>query len=38
MVGFGKEFDVNTGPWEFLLLEKSTVDEVLAQYSSPPAE
>ncbi|MCG6496708.1 XRE family transcriptional regulator [Kitasatospora sp. A2-31] len=37
-VGFGKEFDVNTGPWELRLLEKSTADEVLAQYGSPPTE
>lgn len=37
-VGFGKEFDVNTGPWELRLLDRSTTDETLAQYSAPPAD
>ncbi|WP_031065411.1 helix-turn-helix domain-containing protein [Streptomyces sp. NRRL WC-3742] len=35
-VGFGKEFDVNTGPWELRLLDKSTTDDVLSRYSVPP--
>ncbi|MER7845752.1 helix-turn-helix transcriptional regulator [Kitasatospora sp. NPDC096077] len=35
-VGFGKEFDVNTGPWDLRLLDKSTTDETLARYSTPP--
>ncbi|MFB7912151.1 helix-turn-helix domain-containing protein [Kitasatospora sp. NPDC056076] len=37
-VGFGKEFDVNTGPWDLRLLDKSTADEITAKYSAPPAE
>ncbi|MEV7025321.1 XRE family transcriptional regulator [Kitasatospora sp. NPDC093558] len=37
-VGFGKEFDVNTGPWELRLVDTSTADDVLARYSTPPAE
>ncbi|MGE7432522.1 MULTISPECIES: helix-turn-helix domain-containing protein [Kitasatospora] len=37
-VGFGKEFDVNTGPWELRLLDKSTADDVLSRYSVPPEE
>lgn len=37
-VGFGKEFDVNSGPWELRLLDRSTDDEVLSRHSSPPEE
>ncbi|MER7583860.1 helix-turn-helix transcriptional regulator [Kitasatospora sp. NPDC097691] len=37
-VGFGKEFDVNTGPWELRLIDKSTADETLGHYSTPPVE
>ncbi|AZS71182.1 transcriptional regulator [Streptomyces lydicus] len=35
-VGFGKEFDVNTGPWELRLVDRSTSKAALAQYSTPP--
>ncbi|MGW6915814.1 helix-turn-helix domain-containing protein [Kitasatospora sp. NPDC054939] len=35
-VGFGKELDVNTGPWELRLLDRSTADDVLRRYSAPP--
>ncbi|CAN3984850.1 Putative DNA-binding protein [Kitasatospora purpeofusca] len=35
-VGFGKEFDVNTGPWELRLLDRSTAEEVLRRYSVAP--
>ncbi|MBP0449066.1 XRE family transcriptional regulator [Kitasatospora sp. RG8] len=35
-VGFGKEFDVNTGPWELRLLDRSTADEVRRRYSVAP--
>ncbi|WP_030988455.1 helix-turn-helix domain-containing protein [Streptomyces sp. NRRL S-1813] len=35
-VGFGKEFDVNTGPWELRLVDRSTGKAALAQYSTPP--
>ncbi|GHF92664.1 hypothetical protein GCM10018790_82020 [Kitasatospora xanthocidica] len=37
-VGFGKEFDVNTGLWDLRLLDKSTTDDTLTRYSSPPGE
>lgn len=37
-VGFGKEFDVNTGPWELRLLSKATTPEVLARYGAPVDE
>ncbi|ATL28593.1 helix-turn-helix domain-containing protein [Streptomyces formicae] len=35
-VGFGKEFDVNTGPWELLLMDPSTRKATLERYSRPP--
>ncbi|MFH9012650.1 helix-turn-helix domain-containing protein [Streptomyces sp. NPDC017943] len=35
-VGFGKEFDVNTGPWELRLLDTSTDKGTLASYNRPP--
>ncbi|MFI6443651.1 helix-turn-helix domain-containing protein [Kitasatospora sp. NPDC050543] len=35
-VGFGKEFDVNTGPWELRLLDRSTAADVLTRFSEPP--
>ncbi|GGS29454.1 helix-turn-helix transcriptional regulator [Streptomyces griseoviridis] len=35
-VGFGKEFDVNTGPWELRLLNPSTDKGTLATYNQPP--
>ncbi|MGA5562474.1 helix-turn-helix domain-containing protein [Streptomyces platensis] len=35
-VGFGKEFDVNTGPWELRLVDRSTGKAALARYSTPP--
>ncbi|MFB8200268.1 helix-turn-helix domain-containing protein [Kitasatospora purpeofusca] len=35
-VGFGKEFDVNTGPWELRLLDRSTAEDVLQRYSVTP--
>ncbi|MGV9269378.1 helix-turn-helix domain-containing protein [Kitasatospora sp. NPDC003701] len=37
-VGFGKEFDVNTGPWELRLLDRSTAADVLRRYSTVPRE
>ncbi len=37
-VGFGKEFDVNSGPWELRLLDKSTSDEARGRYSVQPEE
>lgn len=35
-VGFGKDFDVNTGPWELRLVDRSTSKATLERYSSPP--
>lgn len=35
-VGFGKDFDVNTGPWELRLVDRSTSKAALEQYSRPP--
>jgi hypothetical protein len=35
-VGFGKDFDVNTGPWELRLLDTSTDKGTLASYNRPP--
>ncbi|WP_167158016.1 XRE family transcriptional regulator [Streptomyces sp. MBT27] len=35
-VGFGKDFDVNTGPWELRLVDASTSKATLEQYSRPP--
>ncbi|MFJ6386462.1 helix-turn-helix domain-containing protein [Streptomyces sp. NPDC091972] len=35
-VGFGKEFDVNTGPWELRLMDTSTGKATLASYNRPP--
>lgn len=35
-VGFGKEFDVNTGPWELRLMDTSTAKATLDQYNRPP--
>ncbi|MFF5441711.1 helix-turn-helix domain-containing protein [Streptomyces achromogenes] len=35
-VGFGKDFDVNTGPWELRLVDQSTSKATVERYSSPP--
>ncbi|MBD0706945.1 MULTISPECIES: helix-turn-helix domain-containing protein [unclassified Streptomyces] len=35
-VGFGKDFDVNTGPWELRLVDKSTTKAILKRYSRAP--
>ncbi|MFJ6299138.1 XRE family transcriptional regulator [Streptomyces griseoviridis] len=35
-VGFGKEFDVNTGPWELRLMDASTSKPTLESYNRPP--
>lgn len=35
-VGFGKDFDVNTGPWELRLVDRSTSKATLQRYSQPP--
>lgn len=35
-VGFGKEFDVNTGPWELRLLDSDTGKATLDRYNRQP--
>lgn len=35
-VGFGKDFDVNTGPWELRLMDTSTTKATLDSYNRPP--
>ncbi|MEY9908025.1 transcriptional regulator with XRE-family HTH domain [Catenulispora sp. MAP12-49] len=35
-VGFGKDFDVNTGPWELVFLDASTAPGTIERYSSAP--
>ena len=36
-VGFGKQMDVNTGPWELTFQDASTSKATLARYDQPPA-
>ncbi|MFI9229302.1 helix-turn-helix domain-containing protein [Streptomyces rimosus] len=35
-VGFGKDFDVNTGPWELIFKDASTSKEAVERYSRVP--
>ncbi|MFE8014411.1 helix-turn-helix domain-containing protein [Streptomyces antibioticus] len=35
-VGFGKDFDVNTGPWELRLLDRSTGRASIERYAATP--
>ncbi|EST24992.1 hypothetical protein M877_23470 [Streptomyces niveus NCIMB 11891] len=35
-VGFGQDFDVNTGPWELRPVDRSTSKATLERYSLPP--
>lgn len=35
-VGFGRDFDVNTGPWELRLVDGSTSKTTLERYSASP--
>lgn len=35
-VGFGKEMDVNTGPWELVFQEASTNKAAMDRYNRPP--
>ncbi|MEU4241206.1 helix-turn-helix transcriptional regulator [Actinoplanes sp. NPDC026619] len=35
-VGFGKEMDVNTGPWELVFQDASTTKATLGRYAVPP--
>jgi hypothetical protein len=34
-VGFGRDFDLNTGPWNLELVTNSVTDETMAEYSKP---
>lgn len=36
-VGFGKDMDVNSGPWELVLQDASTHKATLDRYNQPPA-
>ncbi|MFI8854604.1 DUF1456 family protein [Streptomyces sp. 891-h] len=35
-IGFGKDFDVNSGPWELIFQDTSTSKATLERYSRPP--
>jgi hypothetical protein len=35
-VGFGREFDVNTGPWELRLVDTDTSKTAIAKYNKTP--
>ncbi len=37
-VGFGKDFDVNTGPWELVFKDASTSKAAMDRYNRPPGE
>jgi hypothetical protein len=34
-VGFGRDFDLNTGPWSLELVTADTSKEALAKYNRP---
>jgi transcriptional regulator with XRE-family HTH domain len=36
-VGFGKDMDINTGPWELVFQDASTTKATLAEYSRQPS-
>ncbi|MCP2318461.1 hypothetical protein APR12_003816 [Nocardia amikacinitolerans] len=37
-VGFGKDFDINTGPWELVLRDDSTAKSAIERYNRLPQE
>lgn len=37
-LGFGKSFDVNTGPWELVFQDASTAKVTIEEYNRPPEE
>ena len=37
-VGFGKEMDINTGPWTLTFVDASTGKAAIEKYSEPPSE
>ncbi|XKK42368.1 hypothetical protein HFP72_02245 [Nocardiopsis sp. ARC36] len=36
-VGFGKDFDVNTGPWELIFQDASTAKATVDRYQQRPS-
>jgi hypothetical protein len=36
-VGFGRDFDLNTGPWSLELVTSSVTDKTMKEYSRPVA-
>ncbi|WP_157101092.1 helix-turn-helix domain-containing protein [Nocardia shimofusensis] len=36
-IGFGKSFDINSGPWELILQDRSTAKAAIEAYDRPPA-
>jgi transcriptional regulator with XRE-family HTH domain len=36
-VGFGRDMEINTGPWTLIYVDESTSRETLAKYSEPPS-
>lgn len=37
-VGFGRDFEVNTGPWELRLVTSDVSDESMSAYDRPADE
>lgn len=37
-VGFGKDMDINTGPWELVFQDSSTKKSTLDRYNTPPRD
>jgi hypothetical protein len=37
-VGFGRDFDLNTGPWTLELVTSTISDQTTAEYSRPADE
>lgn len=37
-LGFGKDMDINSGPWELLFQDNSTSQSTMSQYNAPPKE
>ncbi|WP_062213638.1 DNA-binding transcriptional regulator [Streptomyces sp. NBRC 109706] len=37
-IGFGKEFDVNTGPWDLIFQDASTSRATMRSFNQPPPE
>jgi hypothetical protein len=35
-VGYGRDFDLNTGPWTLEFVSSDTAEETIEQYNRPP--